>query len=97
MKWKWARDLFYGPDGETLHLGRVGSVPMFFSGLVLPWVQLFRTGALDYAATMVGYSALAGAVWVLVQGAKNMDIMPGTPPPEQPATAGKPTGGADPI
>jgi hypothetical protein len=93
---KWAKDLFYGPDGETLHLGRCGSVPMFFSGLTLPWVQLFRSGSIDYASTMVGYTALAGAVWVLVQGAKNMDIMPGTPPPANPAPGGKPTGAPTP-
>ena len=91
---KLIKDLLYGPDGETLHLGRCGAVFMFFSGLSLPWVQLFRTGAIDYASTMVGYTALAGAVWVLVQGAKNMDIMPGTPPPTEPAASGKPTGGA---
>lgn len=91
------RDLFTGPDGETWHAGRLAAVPMFVSGLVLPWVQLFRAGTIDYPATMVGYSALAGAVWVLVQGAKNMDIMPGTPPPTEPAGVGKPTGGADAI
>jgi len=91
---KWFRDLLYGPDGETLHLGRCGAVVMFFTGLPLPFVQLWRTGSVDLASAGVYYTTLAGAVWVLVQGAKNMDIMPGTLPPVSPAGSGKPTGEA---
>lgn len=71
------RDLFTGPNGETWHLGRLAAVPMFVSGLTLPWVQLHRTGSIDLAATGAFYLTLAGAVWALVHGAKNMDLMPG--------------------
>lgn len=69
-------DLFTGPDGQTLHLGRIGATIMFFSGVPLPWVQLWRTAALDLTATGVFYGGLAAGVWAMVQGAKNMDLMP---------------------
>lgn len=87
---KWLRDLLTGPDGETIHMGRVGAIPMFFSGLSLPWAQLMRGDQIDLVAVGVLYAGLAGAVWTLVSGAKNMDIMPGTPPPTTPAVSGKP-------
>ena len=88
------RDLLTGPDGETWHAGRVAAVIMFFTGLPLPWVQLFQTAALDLTGAGIYYGGLGAAVWGLVQGAKNMDIMPGTPPPVDPAPSGKPTGEA---
>jgi len=70
-------DLFTGPDGETWHAGRIAAVPMFFSGLTLPWVQLWRTGSVSLGEAGALYLTLAGAVWALIHGAKTMDIMPG--------------------
>ena len=50
-----------------------------FSGLTLPWVQLWRTGSVSLGEAGALYLSLAGAVWALIHGAKNMDIMPGGP------------------
>jgi hypothetical protein len=88
------RDLFTGPDGETWHLGRLGTIPVMLAGLALPYVMLFRGETVDIMAALTGYGVLCGGAWALVSGAKNMDIMPGTPPPVGPAPSGKPTGGA---
>jgi len=69
-------DLFTGPDGHTWHMGRFGAAMTVISGLPLPWVQLWRTGVLDLAATGVFYSGVAAGAWAMAQGAKNMDLMP---------------------
>lgn len=70
-------DLFTGPDGATVHLGRVGAVPMLLSGLALPYVMIFKGIPVDVMSALTGYGALGAGVWALVAGAKNIDTPTG--------------------
>jgi hypothetical protein len=80
---KFIRDLFTGPDGETWAIGRVYSLPLLLAGVSLPFVALVGGQAVDLLAAGGLYAGLGGGVWALITG---------TNPTEPPAKSPTPSG-----
>jgi hypothetical protein len=61
-------DLFTGPDGKTVAIGRVMGVFMFLSGQATPFVALVQQQHIDFSALGVFEGALAAGVTALIYG-----------------------------
>ncbi|WP_454760570.1 hypothetical protein [Caulobacter segnis] len=61
-------DLFTGPDGKTVAIGRLYSAPVLVSGLVTPFIMLWKGQQIDLTALGVMYGGLGAAVMALVSG-----------------------------
>jgi len=67
-------DLFTGPDGETIALGRVLSIPLFLTGLVM----IVHTGwsaepPMGMADLGIGLAGVAGGALMLITGTNHID------------------------
>lgn len=70
---KMISDLFTGPDGKTVAIGRVYSAPVLFSGLATPFIMLWKGQQIDLTALGVMYGGLGAAVMALVSGTNNTE------------------------
>lgn len=70
----WVGQMFTGPDGQTLAIGRVSSVPMLVVGLALPVVKLVRHEAVGLEEYGIEATALAGAITMLISGTNHVDL-----------------------
>jgi hypothetical protein len=65
--------MFTGPDGETMAIGRIYSVPMLFVGLALPVVKVFRHEPIGLEEFAIELPALAGALTIMISGTNHVD------------------------
>lgn len=81
-------DLFTGPDGTTVAIGRIYSIPTLVTGLGLPVYQSIKGQAVSLSELAVLLPATAGALMVLIAGTNHVDLpnvnMLGNPTPPQP-------------
>lgn len=69
-------DVFTGPDGQTIAIGRLYSAPVLLSGLATPFVMLWKGQAVDLTALGVMYGGLGAAVMALVSGTNATEPKP---------------------
>lgn len=65
---KLLKDCFTGPDGETIALGRVYSLPTLIAGLAVPLIAVWKGQPVDLASLGVMLGGLGGAIMLLVTG-----------------------------
>lgn len=73
-------DLFTGPDGKTVAIGRIYSAPVLVSGLATPFIMLWKGQQIDLTALGVMYGGLGAAVMALVSGTNNTEPKAEEPP-----------------
>lgn len=78
-------DLFTGPDGETLAIGRIYSVPLLLSGLATPFVMIFHGMTVDLAGLAVLLPATGAGVMALITGTNGTEPKATDEPPKGPA------------
>jgi len=61
-------DLFTGPDGQTVAIGRVMGVWTFVSGQAIPFAAIVQHQRLDFSALGVFEGALCAGVTALIFG-----------------------------
>lgn len=66
-------DLFTGPDGRTMAIGRIYSAPVLISGLATPIIMLFKGQTIDLAALGVMYGGVGAACLALIGGTNNTE------------------------
>lgn len=66
-------DLFTGPDGETIAIGRVYSLPVLIVGLAIPVIQVAQGEVIDLLELGALLGGVGGAVMMMVAGTNNVD------------------------
>lgn len=77
-------DLFTGPDGETLAIGRIYSVPLLLSGLSTPFVMIAHGMVVDLAGLAVLLPATGAGVMALITGTNSTEPKATDAPPKGP-------------
>lgn len=74
MRLKFITDLYTGPDGETYALGRVYTIPVLLTGLVIPIYGIHKTGIVPTMSDLaLGLGGLAAAVSAMVAVTNHID------------------------
>lgn len=72
--WKAVNAVFTGPDGRTLAIGRLHSIPVLLVGIALPVVKLVRHEPVGLEEYGIEATALAGALVMLISGTNHVDL-----------------------
>lgn len=75
-------DCFTGPDGKTIAIGRVYSLPVLVVGLAIPIVQVLKGQAVSLTDLGVMFGGLGAGVMLFIRGTNGTE-----PPPAPPAAA----------
>lgn len=71
---KFLVDIFTGPDGETVAIGRVYSVPLLLTGLAVPIWSVAQGHIPDFTSLGIYFTGLAASVWVMLTGTNRIDL-----------------------